>query len=132
MSRSRRPYADGSATARHFDGFSVEQPVAGYYRIRMGAETVAMGVRLWFGPPHDPVTGEEMDRSWRWQVQADDGELLDLERVWPACAKDPITEAEFQSRQSRRSWAREHAPDSAYAERGRKIDRLSRSNPLPF
>jgi hypothetical protein len=118
--------------ARQFDGLDVETPVAGFYRVRMGAGTVAIGVRLWFGAPLDPVTGEELDRGHRWQAQADDGSFLDFERVWPACARDPITEADFDARRARRAWARENAPDSAYAELGRKVDRLSRSEPLPF
>ncbi|SNT20168.1 hypothetical protein [Sphingopyxis indica] len=131
MSRASRTYGDRGAT-RRFDGLDVETPVAGCYRIRLGRDTVAIGVRLWFGAPLDPVTGEELDRSHRWQAQADDGEILDFERVWPACARDPITEADFKARCARRAWARENAPDSAYAERGRKVDRLSRSEPLPF
>lgn len=132
MSRSARPYAAGAVAARQFDGLDVETPVAGFYRVRMGAGTVAIGVRLWFGAPLDPVTGEELDRGHRWQAQADDGSFLDFERVWPACARDPITEADFDARRARRAWARENAPDSAYAELGRKVDRLSRSEPLPF
>lgn len=132
MTRSSRPYAAGAETARQFDGLDVETPVAGFYRVRIGAETVAVGVRLWFGAPLDPVTGEELDRGWRWQAQADDGSFLEFERVWPACARDPITEDSFNARRARREWAREHAPNSAYAELGRKVDRLSRSEPLPF
>ncbi|ALC12516.1 hypothetical protein [Sphingopyxis sp. 113P3] len=132
MTRSARPYAAGAENAQRFDGIDVEEPVAGFYRIRLGAETVAVGIRLWFGAPLDPLTGEELDRGWRWQAQADDGSILDFERVWPACARDPITEADFNARRARRAWARENAPDSAYAELGRKVDRLSRSEPLPF
>jgi len=110
----------------------VERPIAGFYRMHFGAETVAFGVRVWFGPPLDPVTGEEMDRSWRWQAQADDGHLLEWERIWPACARDPISETDFNARRARRAWARKHAPESSYAERGRKRDPLSTNEPLPF
>lgn len=132
MSRSSRPYADGAEFARTFTGLDAETPVAGFYRIRLGAGTVALAIKIWFGPPHDPVTGEEMDRSWRWQVQADDGELLELDRVWPACARSPITEADFHARQGRRRWAQSSAPDSAYADRRKRYDPLSTATPLPF
>lgn len=109
----------------------VSEPVAGFYRCRLGANTVTGGVRLWFGPPHDPVTGDEMDRSWRWQALWN-GDPVDFDRVWPRCAGDPISEAEYQRYVARQVWARENAPASAYAERGRAIDRLSRKTPLPF
>ena len=62
----------------------------------------------------------------------DTGELIDLERVWPACARRPISEADFRMREGRRRWAQKAAPDSAYANRGQKYDPLSSSNPLPF
>lgn len=138
MTRSARPYADGAAATRTFAGFSTDVPVAGYYRIRIGAGTVAIGIRLWFGPPinheadGDPEAEPVLDRSYRWQAQADDGDLIDLERVWPACAKSPITEEDFRMRQGRRRWAQQAAPDSAYADRKRRYDPLSRSEVLPF
>lgn len=132
MTRSARPYAAGAASARTFEGFDTEVPVEGHYRVRMGAGTVAIGIRLWFGPPLDPVTGEELDRGHRWQAQADDGEMIELDRVWPACARSPISEADFRVRQGRRRWAEEAAPDSAYANRGQKYDPLSTDTPLPF
>lgn len=119
-------------TARQWGGIDPETPIAGFYRMRLGAGTVAVGIRLWFGPPHDPVTGEELDRSWRWQAQADDGAMLDMARVWPSCAKNPITEADFKARQHRTAWAQQAAPQSAYADRRRKYDPLSRATPLPF
>lgn len=132
MSRSSRPYADGAELARTFSGLDAETPIAGFYRVRMGAGTVAVAIKIWLGPPHDPVTGEVMDRSWRWQAQADDGELLDLDRVWPACAKSPISEIDFRARQGRRRWAQSVAPESAYADRRKRYDPLSTATPLPF
>lgn len=113
-------------------GYDPARPVAGFYRMRLKAGGIRVGIRIWHGPPHDPVTGEELDRSWRWQAQADDGELLDLLHVWPACAKHPITEADFNARRERHLWARQAAPDSAYADRRKIHDPLSLSTPLPF
>lgn len=112
-------------------GVDVRQPVEGFYRHKPRRDAVYVGIRIWYGAPLDPVTGEEMDRSWRWQAQAN-GEPVELDHVWPTCAGDPITEAEYRRYCARQAWAREHAPDSAWAERGRRIDPLSRSTPLPF
>jgi hypothetical protein len=127
------PYGENAVRAVAVAGaVDVETPVAGFFRIRLGAGTIAVGVRIFNGPPADPVTGERLDRSYRWQAIADDGELLDWDRVWPACAKNPITEADFKARQARRTWAEQAAPDSSYANRKRRYDPLSSTEVLPF
>lgn len=113
------------------DTVDVSQPVAGYFRYRLGAGTVKGAVRIWYGPPHDPVTGEELDRSWRWQATFD-GEPVDFDRVWPACASDTLTEQEYNYLLRRRAWAQQHAPNSAHARIGKKYDPLDPANPLPF
>lgn len=112
-------------------GLDVTQPKAGHYRMKLRSGAIKSGIRVWFGPPLDPVTGEELDRSWRWQATAD-GEYIDFERAWPACAADPITERDYLYLLQRREWAKQHAPDSAYAVQGRKYDPLDPRNPLPF
>ena len=89
-----------------------------------------VGVELRFGPPLDPVTGEELDRGWRWMAFVN-GEPIAFERVWPMCAGDPITEDEYRRYCARKAWAQEHAPESAYAT-GRRINRLDPNHPLPF
>ena len=89
------------------------------------------GVRLWFGQPADPLTGELMDRSLRWMAEFD-GEPVEFDRVWPTCAGSPITETEYRALVARREWAKQHAPESAYAQPGKRIDLLSTSNPMPF
>jgi hypothetical protein len=109
----------------------VSRPAEGFYRYKPRTGAVYGGVRIWFGPPLDPVTGEELDRSWRWQSSFN-GEFIDLDFVWPVVAGSPITEEEYRRYCARQTWARQHAPDSAYAERGRRVDLLSRSNPMPF
>jgi hypothetical protein len=130
--RPSTPYAEREVRAVHVEGaVAVDKPVAGFYRMRVGRNTVAIGINLWFGAPHDPVTGEELDRSWRWQALADD-EPIDFNRIWPDCAADPITEHEYRRMVARKAWARQHAPDSAFAETGRRLDPLSTKNPLPF
>lgn len=112
-------------------GQDVSQPVAGFFHFKLGGGSVAGGVRIWFGPPHDPVTGEELDRSWRWQAHFN-GEPVDFDRVWPSCTGQPIAETDYNRLCARAEWARQHAPDSAFAERGRRYDPLDSRQPLPF
>lgn len=130
MSRQDRTYADRSARLVRVNGLDVSQPVAGFYRMRLRGGAVKSAIRVWFGPPHDPVTGEELDRFWRWQATAD-GEPADFDRIWPACATDVLTESEYTFLIRRRAWAKQNAPRSAYAT-GRRYDPLDPANPLPF
>ena len=133
MARSRTAYADMASERprKAFAGQDVTTPAEGYFRFRLVSGSVIGGVKIWFGPPHDPVTGEVLDRSWRWQALFD-GEPVDFDRVWPACIGRPISEDEYRALVARREWARQHAPESAYAEVGKRRDLLSAQEPLPF
>lgn len=132
MTRKSLNYSERS-TVRLTGGPSVavSEPEAGFFRFRLGASTVKGAVRIWHGPPHDPVTGEELDRSHRWQATFN-GEPVDFDRVWPACATDPLSEEEYRYMLARQDWARKHAPDSAWVGGGRRYDPLDTRNPLPF
>ena len=110
----------------------VSTPKAGFFRHRLSSQSVAVGVRIHFGPPLDPVTGEELDRSWRWQADVNGEPFDDFDRIWPACLAEPISEADYLIFCKRQDWARENAPDSSYAKPGRKYDPLSTTQPLPF
>jgi len=131
--REHRTYdVKGHAAVNVAGSYDASVPVAGYYRFRLVAGGVRCGVRIWYGPPHDPVTGEELDRSWRWQAHLD-GVPIDIDRVWPACAKlGPISIADYERRVKRKLWAQGHAPQSAYANPTHALDRLSTNEPLPF
>jgi hypothetical protein len=110
-------------------GFDASTPVAGYYRFRLRGGAVWGVVKVWFGPPHDPHTGEELDRSHRWQAEFN-GDPIEIEDVWPVCAKHPATERDYRVAAKRQTWAQEHAPKSAYADPRARLDPLSA--PLPF
>lgn len=129
MTRSARPYAAGAASERTFEGFNTDIPVEGYYRMKLRSGGVLVGIRVWYGAPLDPVTGEELDRGWRWQALAN-GEPIDLERVWPVCAADPVDEREYQFLTQRQAWARENSPDHPIANPTRRIDPMTA--PPPF
>lgn len=83
-----------------------------------------VGIKLWYGPPHDPDTGEEMDRSWRWQAHAN-GRYIDFDRVWPKCTGDPIDEKEYRYLSSLQEWGERHAPTSPEANPKKRIDWLT-------
>lgn len=130
MTRTHRTYADRTQH-RRFEGLDVSRPTAGFYKMRLRSGGVFGAVKVWNGPPLDPVTGEELDRSWRWQALFDGAEI-DIDRVWPNCGKTPVSEAEYTRLLTRAVWARKHAPDSAYADHSRKVDPLSLDTPLAF
>lgn len=129
MTRARVDYSDGSDFRAA--GFDPDQPIEGHYRMRLKMGGAFVGVHIWYGAPLDPETGEEMDRSWRWQALVND-EHVPLERAWPKCAADPISADDYRHYCSVQQWARQHAPDSAFADPRRPIDFLSTSTPLPF
>lgn len=131
MSRDDTLYARMGAAGRTFSGQDVSTPAAGFFRGRLRSGAVTGGIRIWHGPPHDPVTGEEMDRSWRWQAEFD-GDPVEFDDVWPACSGSPISERDYRELCARRRWARENAQNSAFANPKRRYDPLSNHEPLPF
>ncbi|HEX9947375.1 MAG TPA: hypothetical protein VGA98_07540 [Allosphingosinicella sp.] len=114
----------------------------GYYLIqRWRTERVPIPVRIWYGPPLDPETGEEMDRSWRWQIYVggiplEDEPIVvggmridDLTRIWPACARERIDAAEYAHRIERAEWAAAYDPNDPYGTASGRIDPLTVSLP---
>lgn len=131
MTRSDILYADGgdwTAPEGHVS-YKVDEPTPGFYRCKMRFDGLPVGVRIWHGLPNDPVTGEPLDRSPRWQADVN-GTYAEIETVWPRCARDPIGEDEYLHLCRLTGWAQDHAPDSALADPRRKVDPLSM--PLPF
>lgn len=113
-------------------GINVSEPIAGFYKVKLSRDTVLRAVHLVYGPPRDPITGEELDRSWRWMAFLDDGSLANFDDIWPKCARDPITEIDWKQSVARTEWAKINAPDSAYANPRKRRDPLSKDEPLPF
>jgi hypothetical protein len=75
-------------------------PVEGFYEERVTEIVNGVKVRewwlpikLWYGPPSDPVTGEELDRSWRWQALID-GHETEWYEVWPNGR--PISQGQYE------------------------------------
>lgn len=109
-------------------------PVAGTYATKLVRGGPRVPVRIWFG--NAIIAGEEQDRAPGWFVEidgrtdrvefGDDGYRcrvpLDVERVWPHCAKDPVSEAEYRFLVSHAAWAREHQPDHPKAQPRKPVD----------
>lgn len=131
MSRTYTDYTERRAVTTRVVGYNVSTPAAGHYRMRLTSGGVYGAVRIWYGQPPDPVTGELLDRSLRWQATFNN-EPIDLDRVWPACGREPISPEEADRLINQATWAAKAAPQSAYANPKKKIDRLSRETPLPF
>lgn len=112
----------------------------GFYRWERRGH-VPVPVRVWFGPPRDPATGELLDRSWRWQFEFG-GFTLDafagavgfpadsiLESFWPRCQAHKIGQSEYRFLLDTAEHAREHDPASPFASTRGKVDLLSASIP---
>ena len=121
---ARRAPAAASAPA-----FNPDVPVEGFYRMKLVAGAVVSAIRIWFGPPLDPIVRTELDRSPRWNATAN-GKPIALDRVWPKCADAPIDAQEYAYLLARQSWAETNAPDTALADPKQRIDFLTA--PLPF
>lgn len=106
----------------------VSIPEAGYYWRRFIRNGPLIGCHIWYGPPHDPLTGELLDRSHRWQATTNGIESDPLD-TWISCASHPITEAEYRYLIGLSKWAKDHAPDAPEAKPREKID-LNKMEPL--
>jgi len=74
----------------------IDQPVVGFYRMKLGRRCPWVPVRFQFGPPPDPETGEPLDRSWRWQAFVCGNLADDPFDIWTRCCGQPITRAEYR------------------------------------
>ncbi|MDY7525525.1 hypothetical protein [Sphingomonas sp. 10B4] len=111
------------------EGFDPDVPIAGWYRLKLVSGGVFVAVKIWFGAPLDPIDGTELDRAPRWQATAN-GEQIDLGRVWPKCAAEPIDQAEAEYLIAAADWAKKNAPDSAFANPRRRINPLTAAPPF--
>ena len=123
VSRSDIPYAAGS-DFKPASGIRVDLPTEGFYRHRMVKGGHPVGVKIWFGQPKDPITGELMDRSLRWQAEIN-GRPADIDSLWPRVAGSPIDQAEHDYLASINSWAAENAPEHAAADPRKPVDLLA-------
>lgn len=109
-----------------------------YYRVRRVKAGPLVPCKIWFGPPLDPVTGEEMDRAPRWQVEVS-GKLIDdpfsvvhlIGNQEPIIKGEQISKEEFEFLLSDAQWCREYEPDAPEANPTKPID-LNKMAPIKF
>lgn len=101
----------------------------GYYETRLIKGGPPVGVRITYGPPVDPLTGEEMDRSWRYRVfvqgkeRPDDGEARWLDFLWNvAICADRIDEDRYNYLVATHEWEVEYRPDLPAASPRQVVD----------
>ena len=113
----------------HIAPVDANKPIAGFYRMKLVRGGPWLAVKLWHGPPNDPETGEELDRSHRWQALLDGAEV-EVWRVWPSCAVEPISESDYGFMLANSAWVKQHSPEEPAANPSQPID-LMRA-PSPF
>jgi len=98
-----------------------DQPVAGFYKMRLVRGGPFVAVRVFFEASRDPATGDVCDRSPRWQASID-GREADIWRAWPYCSGRPIDQAEYDYLLAVSAHARKHDPSMPEAVPGKPID----------
>jgi len=130
MTRSPSLYRDGGAGTAPAGSYEADTPRSGFYRFRFVAGAHPVGVEMRFGPPLDPDTGEEMDRSPRWMCFVNGIYFDEIERVWPQCGGDPISQADHDHLKALQVWGEVNDPKGAQANPRRRVDLLTAA--LPF
>ncbi len=105
-----------------------EDPVPGYYRIKLVKGGPFVGAEIKYEPPLDPVTGEVLDRSWLWRAIIDGvAEPIrgyqPTRKVWWIWERgEMIDEAMYRFLLEDRAWARKWAKSSAEANPTKTVD----------
>lgn len=95
----------------------VGEPEAGFFKVQLQSRGPYFAAKIHYAPSQDPLTGEELDRSWFWSVWID-GDL-----VAPA-APCPVAAGVF------RVW--EHGTTISEAEYERMIARSKADRSVSF
>lgn len=103
---------------------------AGFYQTRLVKGGPFVGVRLAYMPPDDPITGEPLDRSYRWRCWVCGEEIEDQGRIHDiAMTATPISEDRYGYLLSVHEWEVEHRPDLPAAS-PRQAVKLAEIKPL--
>lgn len=101
-----------------------------FYAVKLVSGGLRCAAKVWHGAPADPVTGELLDRSHRWQALLHGEEvapfsvILEIDAIsGQAVVKgEEIDEAEYQHILDVRAWALAHNTDAPEASPRQKID----------
>lgn len=114
----------------------VSEPVEGFYRMRLAKGGVFVAVRIWRGfglqdgmemsdgrDPDYPAgkRNPHIERGYHWRCLID-GVERHIWSAWPACAGEPISEAEYRFLLARREYATAHTPDDPFADPRQRVD----------
>jgi hypothetical protein len=129
VTRKVAKYANrrGAAARRAGPSFDADLPVTGCYLVRLVRGGPPCALRIWFGLPLDPVTGEELDRAPVWLARVNGGQPRPASWFWPECARTPISQAEHDRLVQQH---RTMNPADPFFDPLRPIDRLK--TPVPF
>ncbi len=126
-----------------------DQIVPGWYETKLVKGGPLVGARIAFMPPDDPITGEPMDRSYRYRLWIGGREIIDdgqptqrdpetnkivrvgfLDRLWNiALTGNPVEEHRYHHLVAVHEWEVEHRPDLPAASPRAAVE-LSRIKPL--
>lgn len=89
-----------------------DEPVEGFYATRLVKDGPLVTVKIW-----------QVDTEW-WHVEIDGkpGTVVDLYRVWPGCAKQPLTVGEYDTMRRRANMATVFAPNHPLSNPRKKVD----------
>lgn len=96
-------------------------PEEGHYRTKLVRGGPFVAVRIWYGAPVDPESGELLDRSHRWQATIN-GNDTDPYEIWPYVGGRAIPKVEYDYLMALSKHAKTFAPEMPEAEPTRRID----------
>jgi hypothetical protein len=86
-----------------------DEPVVGYYAARLTRGGPFVAVKITKEP-----TG--------YNAEVDGRSHCDIDSVWPACARNPISKGEYDFLRVRAIWARDNHPEQPVANPRRRVD----------
>ena len=117
--------------ARGFlNGVNADVPEAGYYRRKLVSGGVDVAIKIWYGFPYHPETGDISERRWGWHALRD-GELVDVFECWPGCSGARITEDEYNFMLADAEHCRQYIPSDPKARPRERIELRKMAPILP-
>ena len=111
----------------------IDRPRIGFYKRRLVKGGVFVPVVIYRPCPiemqghwsdREPPTFQHIDR-WPHLAALENGEPVDVTRVWPSCSGRPISLDEYEFMLADRDWCAAYAPDDPKARPYRPVDPLT-------
>jgi hypothetical protein len=109
-----------------------------FYRVRLVKDGKMVGVKIWKGFGQDPLTGETLERAWKWRA-AVNGDEIDINEIEPQFADgtgydvrgEAIAETDYDWYVADYRWARDHSPNDPSANPRKPVD-MNTIDPIPW